>query len=152
MIPLDDALRDRLAHNLSRHDRIALPLDGRRHAAVAVVVTVDAAAVTSAAAANLSSSARSPKMTIDSGPAVPATAAAGELSLVYTPVAGAAAGLPSGVIDPAGSRTFGTNVPPPASSTVSRSMERSVIVLCYVGVAARLFAGRGSAVWRAIWP
>lgn len=38
MIPLDDDLRDRIAHNLSRHDRIALPLDGRRHAAVAVVV------------------------------------------------------------------------------------------------------------------
>ena len=33
-----DALRAQLAENLARHDRLALPLDGRRHAAVAVVV------------------------------------------------------------------------------------------------------------------
>jgi len=34
----DDRLRDRLAANLRRLDRIAVPIDGRRHAAVAVVV------------------------------------------------------------------------------------------------------------------
>jgi 8-oxo-dGTP pyrophosphatase MutT (NUDIX family) len=34
----DDALRDALAANLDGHDRLALPLDDRRHAAVAVVV------------------------------------------------------------------------------------------------------------------
>ncbi len=36
--PLDERLRDELAANLERHDRLALPLDGRRHAAVAIVV------------------------------------------------------------------------------------------------------------------
>jgi 8-oxo-dGTP pyrophosphatase MutT (NUDIX family) len=40
----DDALRASLAANLARHERWELPLDGRRHAAVAVVV-VDSDAV-----------------------------------------------------------------------------------------------------------
>lgn len=34
----DQALRARLAENMERHDRLEVPLDGRRHAAVAVVV------------------------------------------------------------------------------------------------------------------
>ena len=34
----DDALRRRLTANLDRHERLDLPLDGRRHAAVALVV------------------------------------------------------------------------------------------------------------------
>ena len=33
-----DDLRDHLARNLAAHDRLAIPLEGRRHAAVAVVV------------------------------------------------------------------------------------------------------------------
>ena len=36
--PFGDELRQRLADNLARHDRLAFDLDGRRHAAVAVVV------------------------------------------------------------------------------------------------------------------
>ena len=36
--PFDAELRHRLARNLGRHDRLEMPLDGRRHAAVAVVV------------------------------------------------------------------------------------------------------------------
>ncbi|HUF31840.1 MAG TPA: CoA pyrophosphatase [Acidimicrobiales bacterium] len=35
---LDDRLRSELTANLERHERLALPLEGRRHAAVAVVV------------------------------------------------------------------------------------------------------------------
>jgi 8-oxo-dGTP pyrophosphatase MutT (NUDIX family) len=38
VIAFDDALRRRLATNLRVHDRRATPLDGRRHAAVAIVV------------------------------------------------------------------------------------------------------------------
>ena len=38
MIELDDALRDRIAGNLDRHQRLELPLDGRRHAAVAILL------------------------------------------------------------------------------------------------------------------
>ena len=38
MIPFDDALRARLDANLRAHERRAEPLDGRRHAAVAIVV------------------------------------------------------------------------------------------------------------------
>jgi 8-oxo-dGTP pyrophosphatase MutT (NUDIX family) len=34
----DDALRDRLANNLARHERVTFDLESRRHAAVAVVV------------------------------------------------------------------------------------------------------------------
>ena len=34
----DDALRDRLTANLGRHERLTFPLEGRKHAAVAVVV------------------------------------------------------------------------------------------------------------------
>jgi len=34
----DDALRQRLQHNLDRHQRTSTPLDGRRHAGVAIVV------------------------------------------------------------------------------------------------------------------
>jgi 8-oxo-dGTP pyrophosphatase MutT (NUDIX family) len=34
----DDALRDRLAANLARHERLAIPAGGHHHAAVAVVV------------------------------------------------------------------------------------------------------------------
>lgn len=37
-VPFDEALRRHLSRNLRRHDRLELPLDGRRHAAVAVVV------------------------------------------------------------------------------------------------------------------
>ena len=37
-IAFDDDLRDRMADRLAAHDRLALPLDGRRHAAVAIVV------------------------------------------------------------------------------------------------------------------
>ena len=37
-IALDEDLRDRMADHLTRHDRVELPLDGRRHAAVAIVV------------------------------------------------------------------------------------------------------------------
>ena len=37
-LPLDDELRDAIADRLARHDRVALDLDGRRHAAVAVVL------------------------------------------------------------------------------------------------------------------
>jgi 8-oxo-dGTP pyrophosphatase MutT (NUDIX family) len=35
---LDDELRTRITANLARHDRRALPLEGRRHAAVAIVL------------------------------------------------------------------------------------------------------------------
>jgi 8-oxo-dGTP pyrophosphatase MutT (NUDIX family) len=38
MVEYGDALREQLATNLAKHDRLALPLDGRRHAAVALVV------------------------------------------------------------------------------------------------------------------
>jgi hypothetical protein len=38
VIPFDDALRARLDANLRAHQRRAEPLDGRRHAAVAIVV------------------------------------------------------------------------------------------------------------------
>ena len=38
MIPLTPALRDLLARNLARHTRREHALDGRRHAAVAIVV------------------------------------------------------------------------------------------------------------------
>lgn len=38
MIDLDDALRARIANNLTRHERLEVPLDGRRHAAVAIVL------------------------------------------------------------------------------------------------------------------
>ena len=38
MIAFDDALRGRLATHLSAHERQVQPLDGRRHAAVAIVV------------------------------------------------------------------------------------------------------------------
>lgn len=38
MIPFTPALRDQLAGNLARHRRREQPLDGRRHAAVAIVV------------------------------------------------------------------------------------------------------------------
>jgi 8-oxo-dGTP pyrophosphatase MutT (NUDIX family) len=38
MIPHDDALRDRMAANLAAHSRRTHPLEGRRHAAVAIVV------------------------------------------------------------------------------------------------------------------
>ena len=38
MIDLDDVLRERIAANLARHERLAIPLDGRRHAAVAIVL------------------------------------------------------------------------------------------------------------------
>lgn len=41
MIPYDDDLLATLRANLTAHDRLAVPLDGRRHAAVAIVV-VDA--------------------------------------------------------------------------------------------------------------
>jgi len=34
----DDALRARLRENIARHERLSIPLEGRRHAAVAVVV------------------------------------------------------------------------------------------------------------------
>ncbi len=35
---MDDALRAQVTAHLDRHERLALPLDGRRHAAVAVVI------------------------------------------------------------------------------------------------------------------
>ena len=38
MIDLDEVLRVRIASNLARHDRLELPLDGRRHAAVAILL------------------------------------------------------------------------------------------------------------------
>ncbi len=38
MIDLDDLLRSRLTANLARHERLELPLDGRRHAAVAILI------------------------------------------------------------------------------------------------------------------
>jgi 8-oxo-dGTP pyrophosphatase MutT (NUDIX family) len=38
MTPYDDELRERIVGNLSRHERLAHPLDGRRHAAVAIVL------------------------------------------------------------------------------------------------------------------
>jgi len=38
MIDLNDALRARIANNLTRHERLEVPLDGRRHAAVAIVL------------------------------------------------------------------------------------------------------------------
>ncbi len=38
MIDLDDALRARITSNLARHERQELPLDGRRHAAVAILL------------------------------------------------------------------------------------------------------------------
>ena len=38
MIPFDGALRTRLGSNLRAHDRRVLPLDGRRHAAVAIAL------------------------------------------------------------------------------------------------------------------
>jgi len=41
MVPFDDRLRAKLTTNLAAHERRATPLDGRRHAAVAVVL-VDA--------------------------------------------------------------------------------------------------------------
>jgi 8-oxo-dGTP pyrophosphatase MutT (NUDIX family) len=37
-IDLDDALRTRIRSNLDRHDRTELALDGRRHAAVAILI------------------------------------------------------------------------------------------------------------------
>lgn len=37
-LPLDDDLRSRIRASLADHDRIELPLDGRRHAAVAIVL------------------------------------------------------------------------------------------------------------------
>jgi 8-oxo-dGTP pyrophosphatase MutT (NUDIX family) len=43
-IPFDDPLRTRLTANLNRLERVAITLDGRRHAAVAVVV-VDSDAI-----------------------------------------------------------------------------------------------------------
>jgi 8-oxo-dGTP pyrophosphatase MutT (NUDIX family) len=38
VIELDDRLRERIASNLAGHDRVHLPLDGRRHAAVAILL------------------------------------------------------------------------------------------------------------------
>jgi 8-oxo-dGTP pyrophosphatase MutT (NUDIX family) len=38
VIDLDEVLRVRIASNLARHDRLELPLDGRRHAAVAILL------------------------------------------------------------------------------------------------------------------
>ena len=38
MIDFDDELRERIGSNLARHDRTELPLDGRRHAAVAILL------------------------------------------------------------------------------------------------------------------
>ena len=38
MITYDDALRDRIRRHLAEHDRVSLPLDGRRHAAVAILL------------------------------------------------------------------------------------------------------------------
>ena len=38
MIPFDDGLRSRIRRNLEQHDRVELALEGRRHAAVAVLL------------------------------------------------------------------------------------------------------------------
>ncbi len=38
MIELDDRLRERITSNLDRHERLVLPLEGRRHAAVAILL------------------------------------------------------------------------------------------------------------------
>jgi 8-oxo-dGTP pyrophosphatase MutT (NUDIX family) len=38
VIELDDRLRERIVSNLASHDRAELPLDGRRHAAVAILL------------------------------------------------------------------------------------------------------------------
>jgi len=38
VIDFDDSLRVRIVSNLARHDRVELPLDGRRHAAVAILL------------------------------------------------------------------------------------------------------------------
>jgi 8-oxo-dGTP pyrophosphatase MutT (NUDIX family) len=38
VITLDATLRDTIAANLSQHERLSLPLDGRRHAAVAILL------------------------------------------------------------------------------------------------------------------
>lgn len=38
MMIYDEQLRDRLSDNLQRHERMTLPLDGLRHAAVAIVI------------------------------------------------------------------------------------------------------------------
>jgi len=38
VIDLDDSLRSTIATNLADHDRLELPLDGRRHAAVAILL------------------------------------------------------------------------------------------------------------------
>lgn len=38
MIELTDALRTTISSNLARHDRLEVPLDGRRHAAVAILL------------------------------------------------------------------------------------------------------------------
>ncbi len=38
MIELDDSLRSTITANLDRHDRLELPLEGRRHAAVAILL------------------------------------------------------------------------------------------------------------------
>jgi len=38
VIDFDDSLRSRIASNLDRHERVELPLDGRRHAAVAILL------------------------------------------------------------------------------------------------------------------
>jgi len=38
VIDFDDSLRARIVSNLARHDRVELPLDGRRHAAVAILL------------------------------------------------------------------------------------------------------------------
>ncbi len=38
MIAFDEELRGRIGSNLARHDRVELPLDGRRHAAVAILL------------------------------------------------------------------------------------------------------------------
>lgn len=38
-IPYSDVLRDRLTRHLAEHDRHRVPLDGRKHAAVAIVLT-----------------------------------------------------------------------------------------------------------------
>lgn len=38
-IPYSDDLRDRLTHHLERHERHEVALDGRKHAAVAIVIT-----------------------------------------------------------------------------------------------------------------
>ena len=38
MIDLDDTLRQSIADNLARHNRLDLPLEGRRHAAVAILL------------------------------------------------------------------------------------------------------------------